>query len=75
MNRRGALVEDEGHSSGKDSDEPGEFGDLVFLSCFNGNMEVFLFAESWRIFLRGVGGRTRAIKRYDDSTSSDDGHS
>ena len=33
------------------------------------------FPGSWKLFLRGAGGRRQSVKRYDDSTSSEDGHS
>ena len=35
----------------------------------------FLFAVSWRKYLRGVGRRARSVNSFDDSTSSDDGDS
>ena len=41
----------------------------------DGNVEVVLFPGSWKLFLRGAGGRRQSVKRYDDSTSSEDGHS
>ena len=48
---------------------------FICRAYFDGSVEVVLFLDSWKLFLRGAGGRRQAVKRYDDSTSSEDGHS
>ena len=75
-NRGEAVAEGAGvEVSSNDSDDSGEFGGFICRPYFGGSVEVILFLGSWKLFLRGFGGRKESVKRYDDSTSSEDGHS